>query len=91
MFLEFALCFQRIKTINDFVNVFQVNWRPVFWGLILQFVFAILVLRWKYGYVAIKFLADEINKFIQYGFAGAAAVFGDPFLVFHPFAFMVSE
>jgi pyrimidine nucleoside transport protein len=50
----------------------------------------ILVLRWKYGYIAIKFLSDEIIKFIEYGFEGAATVFGDPFLVFHPFAFMVS-
>lgn len=50
---------------------------------------AILVLRWKYGYTAVKWLADVIQAFIEFGFVGEAAVFGDPFLIFHPFAFMV--
>jgi pyrimidine nucleoside transport protein len=62
----------------------------VLWGFLLQFVFAMLVLRWKYGYIAIRFLSDEIIKFIFYGFEGAATVFGDPWLLFHPFAFIVS-
>jgi len=66
----------------------KVIWRPVLWGFILQFVLAIFVLRWKYGYIAVKFLSDEIIKFILFGFEGAAVVFGDPFLLFHPFAFM---
>jgi pyrimidine nucleoside transport protein len=66
----------------------RVIWRPVLWGFILQFVLAIFVLRWKYGYIAVKFLSDEIITFIEFGFEGAAVVFGDPFLLFHPFAFM---
>ena len=74
-----------------FCFTLQVQWRPVLWGFFLQFIFAILVLRWKYGYIAVKFISDEIIKFIMFGFEGAAVVFGDPFLIFHPFAFMVSR
>lgn len=66
----------------------KVNWRPVIWGFILQLVMAILVLRWDYGYIAIKFISDEIVKFIMYGFEGAAVVFADPFMILHPFVFM---
>lgn len=50
---------------------------------------AILVLRWEYGYIALKFVSDEIVSFIQFGLEGAAVVFGDPFLILHPFVFMV--
>lgn len=64
-------------------------WRPVLWGFVLQFVMAILVLRWEYGYIALKFISDEIVKFIQFAFEGAAFVFGDPFLILHQFIFMV--
>jgi len=66
----------------------KVIWRPVLWGFILQFLLAIFVLRWEYGYIAVKWLSDAIMTFIYFGFEGAAVVFGDPFLVFHPFAFM---
>lgn len=45
--------------------------------------------RLEFGYLAVKFLADQINIFIEYGYDGAAVVFGDPFLLLHPFAMMV--
>lgn len=67
----------------------QVLWRPVVWGYAMQFIMAILVLRWEYGYIAVKFISDEIVKFVQFAFEGAAVVFGDPFLILHPFVFMV--
>ena len=51
----------------------------------------ILVLRWHHGYQAIKFVADEINKFLFYSLEGAAGVFGDPFFILHPLAFVVSK
>ncbi|ESN95918.1 hypothetical protein HELRODRAFT_178835 [Helobdella robusta] len=67
----------------------QIIWRPVLWGFSLQFIFAVFVLRWQFGYIAVKFLADQINIFIEYGYDGAAVVFGDPALLLHPFAMMV--
>ncbi len=67
----------------------QIRWRPLLWGLGLQFVLGVAVLRWKPGYSAIKFVAQELNKFLEYSFAGAGLVFGDPFFFLHPFAMMV--
>jgi pyrimidine nucleoside transport protein len=59
------------------------------WGFALQFVMAIIVLRWKDGYEAIRWVSEQISTFIEYGYDGAAAIFGDPFLLLHPFVFMV--
>lgn len=66
----------------------RINWRPVIWGFFLQFVMGVIVLRWKHGYNAVKWLSDRITQFINYSNEGAAAVFGDPFLLFHPFVFV---
>jgi pyrimidine nucleoside transport protein len=49
---------------------------------------AILVLRWEYGYIAVKFVSDEITKFLEYAYEGAASIFGDPWMIFHAFVFM---
>ena len=61
------------------------------WGYTLQFIFAILVLRWPPGYEAVRWLSMVVTRFINYALDGAAVVFGDPMLVLHPFAFMVSS
>ena len=60
------------------------------WGYGLQFAMAIFVLQWETGYQIVKFLGDEITRFINYSYDGAATVYGDPWMIFHPFAFMVS-
>ena len=75
---------------DDSVYQFQIRWRPVIVGFVLQFVMGVIVLRWKPGYDAIKFASDEITKFIGYSNEGAASVFGDPFFLLHPLVFVVS-
>jgi len=67
----------------------RILWRPVIVGFVLQFVFGILVLRWKPGYDGIKWLSDEIMTFINFALEGAAIVFGDPTMLFHPFVFVI--
>ncbi len=59
------------------------------WGLCMQLVVAVLVLRWKPGYDAMKFASDQLNTFLLYSLEGAAVVFGDPFLFLHPFVGIV--
>lgn len=66
----------------------KIKWRPVIWGFFLQFIMGVIVLRWRHGYNGVKWLSDQITKFINYSNEGAAAVFGDPFLLFHPFVFV---
>ena len=68
----------------------QIKWRPVLWGLCLQLVLGIMVLRWKPGYDAVKFISEQLNKFLMYSLEGAAVVFGDPTLFLHPFIGIVS-
>ena len=59
------------------------------WGMALQIIMGIVVLRWKPGYDAIKFISDELNTFLLYSLEGSAVVFGDPMLFLHPFMGLV--
>ena len=62
------------------------KWRPVIWGLGLQFVFGLLILRTKFGFRAFKGLGDQVSAFLDYTIAGASFVFGksytDHFIAF---------
>jgi len=57
----------------------QVNWQTVLWGICLQFIFAVIVLRWFAGFVAFKWLGDRVTELITYSDFGAQFVFGDSF------------
>ncbi|EGV93666.1 Sodium/nucleoside cotransporter 2 [Cricetulus griseus] len=63
-----------------------VCWRTVFWGLGLQFVFGILVIRTEPGFNAFQWLGDQIQIFLAYTVDGSSFVFGDA-LVQNVFAF----
>ncbi|XP_036041542.1 sodium/nucleoside cotransporter 2 isoform X2 [Onychomys torridus] len=63
-----------------------VCWRTVFWGLGLQFVFGILVIRTEPGFNAFQWLGDQIQIFLAYTVEGSSFVFGDA-LVQNVFAF----
>ncbi|KAK3109178.1 hypothetical protein FSP39_024723, partial [Pinctada imbricata] len=66
----------------------RVKWRPVFWGLALQFYFALIILRWRGGYQAFKYLGDRVSEFLAYTDAGSIFVFGEKYTD-HFFAFKV--
>ncbi|KAL8586206.1 hypothetical protein ACOMHN_021473 [Nucella lapillus] len=57
----------------------QVVWRPVAWGLLLQFVFAVLVLRTFGGRAAFNWLADRMTAYMAYTDHGAKFAFGENF------------
>ena len=59
--------------------IVQVNWQTVLWGIGLQFVFALIVLRWSAGYTAFKWLGDRFTEFLACSDAGAEFVFGRSF------------
>ncbi|XP_054420905.1 sodium/nucleoside cotransporter 2 [Pteronotus mesoamericanus] len=63
-----------------------VSWRAVLWGLGLQFVFGILVIRTDPGFNAFQWLGNQIQIFLNYTVAGSSFVFGD-ILVKDVFAF----
>lgn len=59
------------------VNPARVNWHTVFWGIALQYVFALLILRTQEGYEVFKWLGDRVTEFLEYVMAGVIFVFGD--------------
>ncbi|NXN97738.1 S28A1 protein, partial [Rhinopomastus cyanomelas] len=63
-----------------------VSWRAVFWGLGLQFLFGLFVLRTTPGTQAFQWLGDQIQVFLSYTTAGSSFVFGNT-LIEEVFAF----
>ncbi|MGB3760094.1 MAG: NupC/NupG family nucleoside CNT transporter [Rivularia sp. (in: cyanobacteria)] len=61
------------------VNRRAIRWVPVVWGIALQLIFGILILRTTPGFVVFKFLGDVVSQFLNYSDAGAKFVFGDNF------------
>ena len=61
--------------------MFQIKWRPVLWGMGLQFVFALIILRTSQGFTAFKFIGDSVTRFLEYTDVGSAFVFGDAYVV----------
>ncbi|NWT45327.1 S28A2 protein, partial [Chroicocephalus maculipennis] len=63
-----------------------VSWRAVFWGLGLEFLFGLFVLRTSPGVQAFQWLGDQIQYFLSYTTAGSSFVFGNT-LIEEVFAF----
>ncbi|XP_036116653.1 solute carrier family 28 member 3 isoform X2 [Molossus molossus] len=66
----------------------KVYWRPVFWGIGLQFLLGLLILRTKPGFTAFDWLGKQVQTFLEYTNAGASFVFGEKYTD-HFFAFKV--
>ena len=56
-----------------------VKWSPVLWGIALQLIFAILILKTAPGLAVFKFLGDMVTQFLNFSDAGAKFIFGDSF------------
>lgn len=54
----------------------RINWRTLGVGLFLQIAFALLVLKWSWGFEALKWMAGGIETAIGYTTAGTEFVFG---------------
>ncbi|XP_046331333.2 solute carrier family 28 member 3-like isoform X2 [Haliotis rufescens] len=54
----------------------RVDWHPVFWGIAVQFVFALLILRTPWGYGVFEWIGQRVEEFINHANAGAEFVFG---------------
>uniref|UniRef100_A0A8C5AJZ3 Solute carrier family 28 member 1 n=1 Tax=Gadus morhua TaxID=8049 RepID=A0A8C5AJZ3_GADMO len=62
-----------------------VSWRPVLWGLGMQFCIGLFVIRSEPGLIAFKWLGDQVQIFLNYTKAGSSFVFGE--LISDIFAF----
>ncbi|XP_032248797.1 solute carrier family 28 member 3 [Phoca vitulina] len=66
----------------------KVYWRPVFWGIGLQFLLGLLILRTDPGFMAFNWLGQQVQTFLEYTNTGAEFVFGEKYAD-HFFAFKV--
>ncbi|KAH8029537.1 hypothetical protein HPB51_001262 [Rhipicephalus microplus] len=55
---------------------FRVDWYQVMWGLLLQFLLGLVVLRWSHGRDALQCLANKVKNFLDYTNSGSHFVFG---------------
>lgn len=70
--------------------IFQINWDTVAWGLILQFVFGLLTIRWETGRNIFGCAGDKVTLFLGYATNGSAFVYGNELVyVDKVFAFQV--
>ena len=67
------------------------NWRPVIWGLGLQFLLGVTILRWTAGYTFFNFLGMQVKVFLDYADEGSKFVFGEDTYMEHPMAFKVGR
>lgn len=54
----------------------RINWKQVTWGLVLQFLFALLILRWEHGKVAIECIGAKVDNFLVFTDEGTKLVYG---------------
>jgi CNT family concentrative nucleoside transporter len=54
-----------------------IRWQTAGWGLGLQWIFAVLVLRFDAGERALAAVGDAVNRMLAYAFVGSGFVFGD--------------
>ncbi|BBD57577.1 Na+ dependent nucleoside transporter [Nostoc sp. HK-01] len=65
-----------------------IRWRTVAWGLGLEFIFALIILKTPWGLNIFKSLGDIVSNFLAFSDVGAKFVFGENFKD-HLFAFQV--
>ena len=54
----------------------RVKWNQVVWGIGLQFIFGLIVLRWNFGRMAIQCISDKATIFLSYSYNGSNFVYG---------------
>ncbi|XP_060808768.1 uncharacterized transporter YutK isoform X2 [Amyelois transitella] len=54
----------------------RIKWRTVITGLLIQFVFGLLFIRWDSGRLALQCFSDKVATFLSYGIDGANFTFG---------------
>nr|XP_026483706.1 solute carrier family 28 member 3-like [Vanessa tameamea] len=55
----------------------RINWRSVSMGLLIQFLFGVIFIRWDTGRFALQCFSNKVATFLSYGVEGAGFVFGD--------------
>ncbi|XP_047473068.1 solute carrier family 28 member 3-like isoform X3 [Penaeus chinensis] len=67
----------------------KVRWRHVAWGMALQFLLGLLILRWSVGRAVFQCVAGKVTTFLAFTDKGSSFVFGDLVSEMGIFAFSV--
>ena len=62
--------------LNKGLCYLQINWHTVFWGMSLQFIMAVLILKTSWGADIIRWIADRFMEYADIGSAGSTFLFG---------------
>lgn len=54
----------------------EIKWRPVLGGFCVQFYFAIIILRWQFGYDIFHWIGQRVQEFLAFTNYGSEFVFG---------------
>lgn len=57
-------------------NRSKIKWRTVIWGIILQFVFGLITIRWEVGRNILECIGDKVNTLLNYAFTASEFPFG---------------
>lgn len=67
----------------------KVRWRHVAWGMALQFILGVVILRWPLGRSVFRCAGDKVSAFLAFTDEGSGFVFGKIVKEDHIFAFQV--
>ena len=77
--------------VHEFNPIYkQVKWLTVLWGLNIQLLLAVFVLRWRAGYNTVQQISQVFVTYISFTDAGSHYVFGQNLMV-HWFIFKVNS
>lgn len=66
----------------------KIKWHTVFWGLMLQMIIAIFIIKTKEGFALFYWIGERVTDFLRHSDVGSKFVFGDAYTA-HPFVFIV--
>ncbi|KAK2577185.1 hypothetical protein KPH14_003341 [Odynerus spinipes] len=67
----------------------HINWRPVLCGLLMQFLFGLLTIRWSVGRAIFECISNKVAIFLDFAKEGAAFIFSEELVGKGVFAFSV--
>ncbi|XP_043260400.1 solute carrier family 28 member 3 isoform X1 [Colletes gigas] len=65
----------------------HIKWRPVLCGLILQFVFGLITIRWVVGQAIFQCISEKVTTFLNFAKSGASFIFSEQLVNDGIFAF----
>ncbi|CAG2121265.1 unnamed protein product, partial [Medioppia subpectinata] len=54
----------------------HIVWNQVLWGVLLQFLFGLFILRWSFGKQVFECIGQKVSTFLEFTDSGSSFVFG---------------